>query len=83
MLERSYIIGKDCTLHARPAAALLKIAKTHGCEVSLKTTKGWEKAGIMNLLLLKTTPGIKITLRADGGSEEECLAAIRLLLEGV
>ena len=69
-------------LHARPAAELIKIARSHGCVLFVKVKKGWQEAGIMQLLLQLAGVGSKLELKVEVGHEELCLDALAKLIEG-
>lgn len=72
MLESRRYTPKSI-LHARPVAALLKVAKQCECEPFVMRDGKWESAGIINLLMTGAKEGAVIELGAQGESAAVCL----------
>jgi phosphotransferase system HPr-like phosphotransfer protein len=69
MLERTFELRE--ALHARPAAALIKLARQNREVLLVKNPHSgkWEEAGIMNLLLVAAGGAGKITLGLEGSPD--------------
>jgi phosphocarrier protein len=77
MIVNNYTIMAAQGLHARPAAALVKLAKTYKSAISLK--KGDQEVrlnSLLNLLSLALKGGEVISIVIEGEDEEEAAAAI-------
>jgi len=77
MIVNNYTIMAAQGLHARPATALVKLAKTYKSAISLK--KGDQEVrlnSLLNLLSLALKGGEVISIVIEGEDEEEAAAAI-------
>lgn len=82
MTEREVCITTDAGVHARPAMMLVKEAMRYPCEVFLiKDDMEANGKSIMGVLALAITKGSKITVRAEGGQEEEAVLSIVSLIK--
>lgn len=77
MLERSVRIVNRLGLHARPAAALVKLAGRFDSEIWLEKN-GMEVNGksIMGVLMLAAEQGSELVIRADGTDAEAAMLAL-------
>lgn len=69
-------------LHARPAAAFVKL--TSKFRSNIKVSKGRETVdgkSILGLMLLAAEKGSKLKITAEGNDEEKALEAIKNLVE--
>jgi phosphocarrier protein len=69
-------------MHARPAAAFVKIANRFSCEIFVE--KDGEKVNgksIMGLLMLAAGPGSKLKVHADGHDASQALVELETLLK--
>ncbi len=69
-------------LHARPAAAFVKLSAKF--KSNIKVSKGRETVdgkSILGLMLLAAEKGSKLKISADGDDEEKALDAIKTLVE--
>ena len=77
------VIVNDLGLHARAAAALVRLASAYRSDLRLYR-RGREVNGksIMDVLLLAATRGSRVIARADGPDAEELLNDLRRLVAG-
>ncbi len=77
MITNEYIILAPQGLHARPATALIKLAKNYKSAISLqKGGKTIKLNSMLNLLSLAIKGGETVTLIVDGDDENEAVAAV-------
>jgi len=69
MLERTFEL--QAALHARPAAALIKLSRENRVILFVRDpqTQEWDEAGIMNLLLAGANGKGRITLGLDSSPD--------------
>ena len=81
-VERQMVIANIAGLHARPAAAFVKLASTFSCEIMV-TKQGDTVNGksIIGLISLAAENGQTITVQSTGASAEGALDAIQKLVE--
>jgi phosphocarrier protein HPr len=82
MVEKTVIIKNRAGIHARPAALLVETANRFSSSVFLE--KDGEKINgksIMGILTLAGTYNTPIKIIAEGGDEEQAVAAISNLFE--
>jgi len=68
-------------LHARAAGKLVNLAKSFESRITL--SRGGEEVdgkSIMAVMLLAAPEGTQITLKVEGGDEEEAMAAVSALI---
>src|ERR1043165_6849497 len=81
MIKEFQIINK-LGIHARPAAAFVKIANRFRCDIFVE--KDGEKVNgksIMGLMMLAAGPGSKLTIHAHGNDASQALAEIETLIK--
>lgn len=80
--RRQFQIKNELGLHARAAAAFVKIANRYRAEilVSKESVKVNGKS-IMGVLMLAAAKGISIDIEADGDDAQEALDALGKLIE--
>lgn len=82
MIKKKVTIVNDAGLHARPAAALVKLASKFNADFSIHmygyTINGKSILGVMTLAAEK---GAELELELDGPDEEEAMEAITDLIE--
>jgi phosphocarrier protein len=77
MHEQTAVIRNRLGLHARPAAAVVKVASQFGADVTLGKDGMWVNAkSIMGVMTLAAECGSTVTVRADGDDGAEAVAAI-------
>jgi phosphocarrier protein HPr len=81
MIRRTLEIRNSLGLHARAAGALVRLSSAFQSEITVE--KDGMKANsksIMGLLMLAAASGSTILVTAQGGDEEEAMAAIEGLV---
>jgi phosphotransferase system HPr (HPr) family protein len=79
MISKDYLILSPDGIHARPATALLKLARQFKSVVHVaKNQKTVRLNSMLNLLALSPKFGETITVSVDGEDEQEALDAIGL-----
>ena len=77
MISRDYIITSAEGIHARPATALVKLAKNHKSVISIKKGEKTVKLNsLLNILSLAAKGGETISIIADGEDEATAMEAI-------
>lgn len=77
MISKDYIILASDGIHARPATALLKLAREYKSVVHIaKNQKTVRLNSMLNLLALAPKFGETITVSVEGEDEQEALNAI-------
>ncbi len=69
-------------LHARPAMSLAETAKKYAADVALK--RGEQKIdakSVMEIMLLAATFGTELLIEAEGEDAQECVEALRELID--
>lgn len=79
----AYTIKNMLGLHARAAAAFVKVANRYQAEIAV-TKDGTSVNGksIMGVLMLAAAKGTQISITAKGDDAEEALEALGHLIEG-
>lgn len=82
MTEIQVIITNATGLHARPAAQFVQKAASFKCKVKIagnnKVADGKSILAVMGMGLIQNT---KLTITAEGADEENCIAALKELIE--
>src|SRR5881397_3845096 len=81
-VTKDLLVANKLGIHARPAAAFVKIANRFRCEIFVE--KDGEKVNgksIMGLMMLAAGPGSKLTVHAQGQDASQALAEIASLIE--
>jgi len=79
MISKDYLILAPDGIHARPATALLKLARQYKSVVHVaKNQKTIRLNSMLNLLALTPKFGETITISVEGEDEQEALDAIGL-----
>jgi phosphocarrier protein HPr len=77
MISKDYIIIDPLGMHARPAAALLKLARKYKSAFSLKKDGKLVQLGSMlNILSISAKCGDTFSIIAEGEDESEAVAAL-------
>lgn len=77
MAERETVVGPEEGLHARPAAEFVKLAKQYDSEITVsKEDREANAKSSLNVMTLGAKKGETISIRAEGGDEEEALDAL-------
>lgn len=82
IMTKHFLVGNKLGIHARPAAAFVKIANQFRCEIFVE--KDGEKVNgksIMGLMMLAAGPGSKITVHAQGQDASEALEELEGLIK--
>lgn len=78
MKSFEYVITDEVGIHARPAGALVKVAKEFECTITVeKAGKAVEATKLMGLMSLGVKKGDTVIVAADGAGEEEALESMR------
>jgi phosphocarrier protein HPr len=81
MIERSVRIANRNGLHARPAAAIVKLASRFGSDITIvRDDLEVNGKSIMGVMMLAAECGATITLRASGKDAEALLDALADLI---
>lgn len=77
MHEQGAVIRNRLGLHARPAAAVVKVASKYASEITLGKDGMWVNAkSIMGVMTLAAEFGSTVTVRANGEDGAEAVAAV-------
>ena len=77
------VIENQSGLHARPAAAFVKMANNFRAEITVtKDGDSVNGKSIMGLLTLAAARGTKLVIEIEGDDATEAVDAIRSLVEG-
>jgi len=77
------VIENQSGLHARPAAAFVKMANNFRAEITVtKDGDSVNGKSIMGLLTLAAARGTKLVIEAEGDDATEAVDAIQSLVEG-
>ncbi len=78
MLSFTYIIQDELGIHARPAGALLKAAKSFKSTVTVESgEKQANVTSLMAVMRMGIKKGQEVTVKIEGEDEAECLAAMK------
>lgn len=81
-IQRTVSICNPRGLHARPAAAISKLANTFDAHVTVTACGEQAEAdSIMDLLMLGAVPGTQVTLTATGANAEKAISALAAFIE--
>jgi len=82
VVERTVRIVNSLGLHARPAAAFVKIAGRYQCHIAVRNDE-MEVNGksIMGVLTLAAECGSRLRLRADGADAEQAVGELMELIQ--
>ena len=82
MNKRELIVNSENGLHLRVAGEIVKIAKTHECQISLscKGCKHANACSIMQLMTLDAVKGTMLEVSAEGPDAELVLQKLSDLL---
>ena len=82
MIKKKVTIVNDAGLHARPAAALVKVASKYESDFYMHMY-GYKVNGksILGVMTLAAEKGAEIELEVDGPDENEALEAITELID--
>jgi phosphocarrier protein HPr len=76
MISKEYLIIDPNGMHARPAAALLKLARNYKSEFKLKKDAGQvQLKSMLNILSLGVKCGDSVSIVIDGEDENEAVIA--------
>lgn len=81
MTEKNLLISNEKGLHARAAAAFVRIADSFNASVNVaKNGQSVSGHSIMGLMMLGAANGTEITVCCDGPQATECLNALEKLV---
>ena len=84
MLTRELVINNSQGLHARPATLLVQKATTFKCEVSIEYNGKCANAkSLIGVLSLGVNKGCSVKLITNGTDEENALAEITAVVQGL
>ncbi len=79
--EHLFEIVNELGMHARPAAAFVKVASSFACEiVVVKDDMAVNGKSILGVMTLAAEHGSSLTIRADGDDAEAAVAALGTLI---
>jgi len=82
MTEIQVIITNTAGLHARPAAQLVQKAASFSCNVKIAgNNKVADGKSILAVMSMGLTLNTKLTITAEGADEENCIIALKELIE--
>jgi phosphocarrier protein len=80
--EAQVLIQNRLGLHARSAAALVKVTNRYPCEVTIaKDGLVVNGKSIMGVMMLGASKGTRLTLRAEGSDAEALIAELVHLID--
>jgi len=82
IMTKHFLVANKLGIHARPAAAFVKIANRFRCDIFVE--KDGEKVNgksIMGLMMLAAGPGSKLIIHAHGNDASQALAEIETLIK--
>jgi phosphocarrier protein len=83
VVERTVRIVNSLGLHARPAAAFVKIAGRHQCHLQVrKDDLEVNGKSIMGMMMLAAECGSDLVIRADGDDAEQAVEELVALVQG-
>lgn len=78
---KTFTVNNKLGIHARPAAQFVKIASRFDSEIRVeKDEEEIDGKSIMGLMMLAAGNGSQLKVTAEGGDEEEALAALEELV---
>jgi phosphocarrier protein len=82
MVEKTIVILNRAGIHARPAAAIVKVASKFNCEIKIKKNNEEVNAkSIMGVITLCAAFKTELKLIADGEDEQSAIDALYTLIE--
>ena len=82
-IVRELIISNQSGLHARPAAAFVKMANTFQADITVtKDGDSVNGKSIMGLMTLAAAKGTRLIIETNGDDAESAADAIQSLIEG-
>jgi len=82
MQNKSVVVQCKCGLHARPAASVMKTAKTFQSKIRIeKDGKNGNAKSIIDILSVNVNCLDEVLVSCDGADEAEAMAAICAILE--
>jgi phosphocarrier protein len=83
MIEKNVTVVNKLGIHARPAGSIVRTASKFNSKVELvKDGVAVDAKSIMSVMMLAAAKGTVITVRADGGDEQEAVQAVIELFDG-
>ncbi|MFB4165414.1 phosphocarrier protein HPr [Alteribacillus sp. JSM 102045] len=77
MQEKTFTITNDTGIHARPATQLVNKAGQFSSDITLEYNgKSVNLKSIMGVMSLGVGKGAEVSIKAEGGDEEEAMQAI-------
>jgi len=85
MIEKTFTVGAEEGLHARPASVLAKECMKFTCDLALtkagNTEKVFQPKSILSIMTIGATKGDVVTITANGEDEEAAMAKLTELFE--
>lgn len=82
MIETTVTLHPELALHARPAAAFVKLAKSFNATITVEKDGQSAKANsIISLIGIDAGKGSTVTLHADGPEEDAAVEALSSFLQ--
>ena len=83
VVVQSVRIVNSLGLHARPAAAFVRLAGRHVCQVFVRKDETEVNGkSIMGMMMLAAEVGSELVIRADGEGAEQAVADLVALVQG-
>jgi phosphocarrier protein len=82
MIKTTITISNKLGLHARASAKLTKLAGSYPCEVFMsRNGRRVNAKSIMGVMMLAAGIGTDVEIETDGEREQECMDALRALID--
>lgn len=85
MIEKTFTVGAEEGLHARPASVLAKECMKFTCDLSLykdgNRDKAFQPKSILSIMTIGAQKGDVVTIVAEGADEEAAMAKLTELFE--
>lgn len=81
MIERSFTMTDPQGLHARPASALVKVARPFNADIKLVADKAVSLKNLMQVLSLGIAAGTTFRVTAEGEDEAAAIEAVAQALK--
>ncbi len=80
MINKTLVVINEMGIHARPAAAIVRVAGQYASDITFSKDGVRANAkSILNILMLAAEPGCEIEVEIEGPDQDEALAAMEKL----
>ena len=85
MIEKTFTVGAEEGLHARPASVLAKECMKFNCDLKLyqgdNRDKAFQPKSILSIMTIGAQKGDVVTILADGSDEDAAISKLTELFE--